>query len=1098
MSHLLRYNASAGSGKTYTLVQLFLVVTLSGRPRWHYDAYSHILCITFTKKATAEMKQRIISQLYMLSHLDLEEELPATVVDLLENITRYSGEKLDVATLRDRARESLHHLLHHYSFLNISTIDSFIQRIFVSLIWELDLTPEFSPSIDSVAFLQKATRRLLQDMSPGSALYTWCSERAERKVLEGRSWRLERMLPQRGFQLFEDRFTLQSESARREFFSVEHFQHIRSTLESEQKRIEKALRDLCTELETQFAANHLDSEAFKYKKNSGWCILKRRIENMHVGGLDVLSARSAAFYESEVAWTNDPTWQSLLARECLPTYRLLCDSIRSQRIWYNTVRLAQRSLSELALLGELRSALITVENQEKSKLLNNIATLLCELAQDNDTSFIYEKMGLRFHSVLIDEFQDTSGLHWQLLHPLVDNALSVGGMGMLVGDVKQAIYRWRGGDWSLLAQEIPAQYERSFGISSHELRRNYRSGQRIVEFNNTIFEEIVTHAPDFLENSLQPDESTPLPFSRDEFAKLLQHDVYPDLQQSDGGDGAGYVSFTLLNSEETDNKSEATEDATAPEISYTLSLLADCIARGIAPEDIAILLRRRKTAQAYAEALLGAGYDVVSQDALLLDASSDVALMLAVLRLSQQNELDTSHIALETALLAQYLDENRARFDFSAYATQPWTAERPESPSALLAAALSWLASLKTLPLLELFDSIAQGLNLPSTHGEMPYLATLRDLVYDYQRTHSNDTTRFLEDYLEQDASQRQLDCPPTPNAIHVLTIHKSKGLQFGVVICPEIQNVIVSPWNDDILWNEIQFPDGSSELLPHGVSKAHLQSLFAPSICREYAQSLIDAINLFYVALTRAKNELYIITRDVSNQRGTDAAKLFLEALQGYAWSNSEPIEGGTNFYYGELPSKREVPKSESTTVVGGNSIVCPFQNARLRVHMLVGNGNEDLATLLLRSESTELGNSLHKLMTQINSTADLPHFSTELVRNQICNVEIAERIAESIRQSIATEPLLANAYREATDRRIWVEHDFVDADGKLLRPDRVVVSDSETLVIDFKFGSARNEYRSQVQRYVRLLEELEFPTPQGLLWYIPPGGDACRVEIC
>ena len=1130
MENLVIYKASAGSGKTFTLVKEFLIralqghKTTSGDTVWSPYGFAHILCVTFTRKATAEMKERITRTLYQIAVND--KKLDSYIAELCETL------ELTSSALRTRARQCLEVILHNYSALSVFTIDSFILQVFDSLVWELNLKPEQHETTNMRALLTAASQYLLQHLSTDTeeakAVYAWCEMHAQNALTQRGSWRTERKLIARGYQMFADDFVLPSVEDRKKLFSLQSFQSMQERLLTTKRSIAEELGDAFRQL-TQI----LESEGVQGTELSqgntarnGWVAMRTQIEKLDKEGDDPLKLSTTVLNWKD----NADKWvkKSQKGREALvqsiennvrPIYQRVC----SQILGYNTTLFALRKLPELGLLNELRAALDNVEREKGVLLLADLAYILHGVAEGNDASFIYERMGTRFQSLFIDEFQDTSRLHWELLKPFVGNAIAEGGMGLLVGDVKQAIYRWRGGDWALLDHEI-IEEANGWEKEVRPLETNYRSALEVVTFNNELFQSLCEVIK---QNYIGEFVTLAREAEIDNIGDLLESycqniDKIYTLNQKYRADApSGYIELALFPiakkpsveaESETDKEEESTEQEVLEdtlEVQYTLELLKRFREAKIPFNQIAILVREGRTAQRYADALTREGIEVISQDAFLLDKSQDVQLMMAALRvaISQENP-EYNYESLDVMLLAQYFE----RLDYPPEEMGAhWTHERRTNYSDNLQQVIKWLRSMGTLPLLNLFDNIAYGLHLPSSPSEMPYFSNLRDRVYAFQKGGESGTFQFINAYDEEDETRRIIEAPANENAVNIMTIHKSKGLEFEVVICPEINFSFFKNNSNEILWaSEVGLDDAHLPLLPHGNEKYHFSSFFARNLLEEYYLSTVDTLNLLYVAFTRAKSQLYLIATDVEPKKTTlsnNLADYLLPALkdtfQKLAPDQNREL-GQTDlqvapviFCYGSPSMQRVESGHQPTSLLQPRAYNKDERFKQVEIHVRQALEEEALSfrELINRSQAANLGTLLHKFMMEVNSVADLERLVEHFTRNGLTAYEESTVLVQMLQTAMCAPPLAAcyNAQRE-----VWIEHEFVDKQGRIVRPDRIVFFEDQTVVIDFKFGSPQEHHRKQIERYKALLRALNYPAPQGILWYIDVRAATYQVVEC
>lgn len=1111
MANLVIYKASAGSGKTYTLVKEFLVRALKGghatphRSGWSPYTFAHILCVTFTRKATAEMKERIIRALYRLATNDPKADYHNELCQTLE---------IEPSVLQERAKRCLEAILYNYSALSVCTIDSFIQQVFDSLVWELNLKPEQRETTNASALLTAAAQYLLQnlstDTSEAKAVYEWCANHAQDALLRNGNWRTERKLVSRGFQLFSDDFVLLPQSERDTLFSLQNFQAMQELLLKKQEQLLEAANACFSQMESALNEAGIATEDLSNGNTArnGWVAMQKLVEKLRQKEPLEISSTIRKWSGDVECWVAKSRKERdsilhTIETQILDDYNRLCDLIPS----FNTVVLALRKLPALGLLNELRSSLDHVEREKGLLLLADLAYILHGVAGSDDASFIYERMGVRFQALFIDEFQDTSRLHWELLKPFVGNAIAEGGMGLLVGDVKQAIYRWRGGDWELLDHEI-LQENNGWEKEERALDTNFRSAREVVEFNNALLENLREEIKQNYVGEFQT--LYPKDVVKDDKALLAQFqqriDAIYTVQQAPRPDAPiGYVELALFPiiekkkepaSEENTEKEEETSTEASSEILYTLETIQKLRNEGVTLSQIAILVREGRTAQLFAEALTEAGIEVISQDAFLLDKSQDVQIMLAALRIAiGQEQTEAHHESLDVMLLAQFFEKlDHANEQHGAF----WTKERNPNYSENLQHALQWLRSMATLPLLDLFDNIAYGLHLPSAPSEMPYFSNLRDRVYAFQKSGENGTYQFLTTYEEEEASRRTIEAPTNENAVNIMTIHKSKGLEFEVVICPEVDFSLFKSSDSALMWAaNVEIDRERLPRLPHGNEKIHFASYFAPNLLEEYYRSAVDTLNLLYVAFTRAKYRLYLVTTEVkesktlSNNLSSYLIPALKKTFETLGTSNSStPVQEHGNeppkiLCYGEMRALPSAPHNTTTQLLRPRQYNANdrFQGVQINVKQALDDSSLSFDELLKRSQAATLGTLLHKFMMGVNTTDDLSLLAEHLTRNKVCTNEQATQIVAMLRDAMQQNVLKACYEKE---QEAWAEHEFLDKGGKIVRPDRIVFFETHTVVIDFKFGNEQPQHKRQISRYKALLTELGYPTPQGILWYI------------
>ncbi|KQM08966.1 MAG: hypothetical protein AL399_04365 [Candidatus [Bacteroides] periocalifornicus] len=1163
MASLKLYDASAGSGKTHTLVLEYLTHLLadSAAPSadspttpWMPTRYASTLCVTFTNKATAELKSRIVGTLYSLVKAESSPMLP--------DLAAATG--LGVATLRARAARCLKAILHHYSQLGVSTIDSFVERMGKSLFWEIGVPGDTRVMLDQERLIDDGIVRLLSNLDPESAIFSWIRTLILENLENGQPWHLVPAVQKRAQQLFQPVFQLMAPEKRAEFFSPTLLVPLRKYLTETAREALNSLKQQAEVLENLRLQFGIATDVFSYSSNgtSHWDKSVAKVLAHTEGDLPELGSRAiAACHDGELWFAKSIQGRSALIgiveQHLLTPYREFIVSYIRLCALYCTATRTRNLLPHLGMLHDLRECINTAELEQHSLLLADTTSLLVALSGGDDLSFVYEKMGTRYDSLLIDEFQDTSRLHWRLLAPLVHNSLAQGGISLLVGDVKQAIYRWRGGDWQLLARDIPEEFARVFGIDKHVLEYNYRSSPSVVKFNNQLFSKALenliafcaekankAYPPEYEAIEAYPELKRAVDQTLSQFTTTLRA-AYEGLQQKSPREDvdAGHVELLLAKEPEV----SPLENATAEEeraisqavVELTLQQIDHLIdTEGLAPSDIAILVRRSKSAVPIANAILAHNtqrankYGVVSQEALLLDLSPNVQFMLAALR-----AVAGVHSHVDTALIARHLDSLQGfsplewasrlmglsprKASHQSPQLSPSTSRHdctpPKPHNSMVDSTLAWLRRLRSLPILEAFDAIAEGLKLPTSPGELPYLSALRDMVHSFPSEQGSTLAAFIQRYQEQDASKRMLPLSQSSSSVNVLTIHKAKGLEFKAVICPEVDwDIIALPsLQTEIIWAPPVGPELENLLLPTRLSLGNGNSnspLHAPAVLEEHCLAGADALNLLYVAFTRAKDWLSIIyapkgkKTEKSSVKSTQAGKktngrtytqLLESALAAIGWDCEEEADTHVKYSLGRFSATPSAPSDTPIAIRPPSREERPlFATTPLPIRISIPERNTlEYEQATRRRAARTLGESLHALLQAANKAEDIAAGIAALSASGMLKPEAASQLIATIGQ-MAGEPPLAHLF--SGDYTAIAERDILAQDGQTHRPDRIAISESETLVVDFKFGRPQASHSRQVARYCQLLQELGYARPQGYLWYLRPDtGQGALVEV-
>lgn len=1083
------YNASAGAGKTDTLAIRYVAHILQGGragEAWRGYRYRSTLCVTFTRKATAEMKERILRTLYNLSR----GEAAAYIVEGVANLTALAPQEI-----QQRAGEALHAIVHDYSQLSVSTIDSFIQRMATSLLWELGVGGEMRVSLSTRAMVDAATKQLFsQPALPGSDLLAWLSDLLEERLAEGGDYRLSEMVADYGDTLFRDSFAGQRVEERDRLFSLERERAVREAIESVRDagahRVAIARSALVAAMEV---AGIKTAEEFKGKSRSFMKSVLRETEVTPTQAWNALSNSAVKAYSDPDEWFGKDKREERqpVITYLMPVYRQLVDAYTAVRRSMLTCKVCRPLLANISALTLLRRELNREERASGVLLLEDLATMLLDLGGEQEASFIYERMGTRYDSFLIDEFQDTSRRHWRLFVELVRNGLAEGGLAMLVGDVKQAIYRFRGGDWKLLAHEIPD----SFGVEPIHLEYNYRSSYNVVQFNNYFFRRLMSSAlVGYCEDLAQECDTEALSVPERERFNAKRREYLGDsacgvpgiVQQAYSGveqlvsprtkEGDGYVQFCWF-------LEKASDEAKAqyPPEQYVVAQLEQVIDRqGVPQRDVAVLVRRNEEAADVLTAVLANNKNrkgkepirIITSDALSLDSSPDVQLVLSVLRMAVQPDVmgpASRGKSLEWIVLSRYCMPESLRSGAWTMGLDAAAAQRERE----------WIASLAMQPLLEAFDAVCTRYGVPLSDA---YISDLYSRMYSYQRDESVDARGFLEWYDALEPSERTIELPETLDAVKLLTLHKSKGLEFRVVLVP------MCGWRfrakPPHQWGEVQQEGWPDSLLPfRGVKEARASYFFLDALEEAWLEA-IDSVNLLYVAFTRAKEQLYV---NAPGRRADSVWKYLLRPVLGETfgiWSAIESDGVRCIAELGEMPKVLAGQKREGRVEVEIKTE--QSRRALPRMKQTIRRGRTFEAEVG-RQRSRSLGEALHALFEARPSREQFFSAVQPFIDVGVLTPARVEVLWGEVEEDLQRSPL-----REcfAEGACVFGERDIL-IDGKVVRPDRVVELEGRAVVIDYKFAgrdSQHAKYVAQVEGYMSALRAMGYAKVEGYLWYVDP----------
>jgi ATP-dependent exoDNAse (exonuclease V) beta subunit len=1071
MSKLIVYRASAGSGKTFRLAAEYIKQLIS-KP----DSYRNILAVTFTNKATAEMKGRILNELFAISQGDLTP------------MQKQIAEELGIAngTIQVRAQKALTFILHDYSRFSISTIDSFVQRVIQALLWEIGEQGGVDIELDTAPVLEHAADNLLDSAAKFDDLLHWLTSMGHSLMDEGNSWDVRRKLMELGKQLFTEKFRLMSQEDIQKFSDKEKILALKELLQVLIKDVVIDLNSTANAAFEQLEKRGIEPNTFLhgskgvmgfFSKCSNIDMSTDELPTYAARVLDAYTDPTGESWVTKAMFSNKVVfepYESAVKEVLHPSLCSLIEILSKRNAHFISAKLVLKNLENLALIGDLWSEVRDLSHSEGFLLLSDSGHLLREFVKETDAPFVYEKVGTRYDVFMIDEFQDTSEVQWHNFKPLIENSLAQDKFSMIVGDVKQSIYRWRNGDWSILASGVDNDFK-FFGTEKISLDTNRRSLPAIVDFNNRFFEK----ARDIAKESIGKDllEAKNLDTNK----LLIQvENAYRDIQQISNvtqDTQNGYVEVRFCKKE--DNTDFAEQLSTElPQL--ILNILAN---HNLA--DIAILVRGKSDGQQVANILLEHNRKepqkknhiaFVSQEGLKLNSSSVVRLLIAAFRIvhDSANEIAKRILAKEMLTLKEVTLPN-------------W---HNSFQASNLTEEVEWLGSLNTRPLQEVFEAIASKYNLFEVKGELAYLAELHEHIATIGSKGGGDVNRFLS-WWEQKGEAMALSVPDSANALSIITIHKSKGLQFPVVIIPYANWPFRPSGKQPLLWVQIdQEPFNILPKYPINISKSASQSLFAEDIFEENMKEFVDNINMLYVAFTRPQKELYIfvplskseIEKKVDN---VNSASKLIRSIVPELHKDIQSLEEDEVYKFGE-PFKKILKQGlasdnskDSNWIIDSYPVGQTFQGVKLRLEA------EDFfsSTPTQGSDTLKYGKVMHELFSNIRTIDDVDKAIQKLVVDGLVESREFSSLSKRVNEIIRIQPFI-DWFSGNWD--IKTEETIVTPEGYNYRPDRVMIKGEKVIVVDFKFGAEKPNHQKQVLSYMKLLERMGYRSVKGFIWYV------------
>ncbi len=1039
-------SASAGSGKTYRLAYKFVHDVIK-----HYTSkpylYRAILAVTFTNKATEEMKSRILKEIHSLIATPEQS-------GYMKRLQSELG--LSQNEISQRAKAIQSSILHDYSRFTVLTIDKFFQRILRAFIKELGIDLNYNIELDTSTILTLSTDAMIEEMTIDEKLQTWIMEFAEECIDEGQRWDIRNKILSLGEELFK-------ESNKQTILNSTSKEDLLQIIRHADKRSMQAKTE-CQKLGTKAMEiindSGLDAVCFfgKNQKNGLIQFFSRAAEAEPIIPSDKLKLRITNLKN----WTASDVSKQVkiqvgeLAVQLQPILSDLCSICdKNQKLWCS-LPFIKATFRSYALLQDIYQKVQQQCEQEGVMLLPETKYILSRFVAGNDAPFIYEKIGNRFERYMIDEFQDTSAKEWENFVPLLKNAMSQSEDSpiLIVGDVKQSIYRWRGGDWRILNSGVESDLG-SDNIDVEIMSNNYRSLKQIVEFNNMAVERVV--AKDNAQLNIQLQEAA----EEQKLSKEAQLELtdtlisaYNDHAQTPQikSEQQGYV------------RVERFDSTCEPPL---VKCIESIIKRGYSYKDILILCRDKKDGEKAANILLeykrrNNSFNIMTQDSLIISRSPISQFVIAVLRLSQ-NIKDSISCAMMNDYLGRKYSEPLQEED------------------------IALLSRISQLTPEEAFEHIVAHYSLCDNKQEIAYLQALHEQIISFNTSKVADIQLFLKMWDDK-GSEKSLSVEKSDNTIELMTIHKAKGLEKKVVIIPYCSWGL-NPRPNNFVWAT---PDTQADdvarigRFPINYKTDMENSIFSDDYFREKVYSHVDGINLLYVALTRAKEELYAFIP--SNAKENTIGKLFWSVLSDSAVTDEET---GNEIVEFGVPINCDADNSNELSLA--TNILFneyPTTLAKMRLSLPQQRYYEESNKLSAR----DMGILMHSILSEATDLASIKERITAAYKAGKLDQSQSSELLTSIEREFEKE--LVRSWFGKWDE-IRNENDIIGSHIiGTRRPDRVMIKGDKAVVVDYKFGAEKlKAHQKQIANYMGLLSQMGYSEIEGYIWYLSMG-EIVKVE--
>lgn len=1018
--------ASAGSGKTYSLARQYISLLLKSNDRY---AYRHILAVTFTNKATDEMKNRILKELYIMSTDPSRSGYRSWFIPSLFP---------DEAAMQDKAGKVLQDILHDYSAFAVSTIDRFFQQTLKAFSREIGHFASYQVELDKDSLVAESVDRILDSLTEeNSGLLAWLTDNVLEQIEQGGRYNMDANLLEMAKRL---------KSPQRQT-AIEQTGVDPELLSSKENLL--AIRERCREIRTAFKESLQNSakQAVDVMESVGVHpdesyrkFLGKLYDYVEIDEQEGIEPPKDTFFAR--AADHEQWFTKAKAKTLLPlVYPYLeaplndfCDLWGREYAVYNTAKILDDQLYGLGVASELSRTFQELMKEKNVLCIDDSNDLLRDIIDGSDAPFVYEKLGVRFEHFLLDEFQDTSEVQWRNFSPLLKNSESQGGENLIVGDVKQSIYRWRGSDWKLLDETVPAEFD---GYKETVLDTNYRSLSNIIGFNNDFF-NAAAKALDALDGKTDYG-----PMAR------IYADVSQKVAQNDKPGGS--VALTFCNADD--------------ELEHVLRSVHKAQGAGAQLSDIAVLVRSNATGESVASYLIENGIDVVTDDSLKVKNALTVRRLVSLMS-NVDNPDDTV-----SGFLAEMMD-----------------VDVPDSGASLIDMTESLLRSIQ----------VGED---DSWKGELLHIQSFMDNIQDYVSKNGNSLRGFLKYWEGENPS---ISSPSSGESVRVMTIHKSKGLDFPYVIIPFAENI--SLFKADNHWCRPDIRGTHLEDVADGIydvklSKSTENSLFAEDYQKENFLQRVDNINTLYVAMTRAALGMHIIAKTPSAdcRKAVEEGRLpdfkdFSQILYWYVSGLSfSGVRTGADedsqwFEIGDIVDFNSHRKESRTqTLAFPMTDGSEFPSFRVRGRLKL---SADAADFFKEDEAGVSASNrirgivLHDILAQVKTSHDLRSAVDYARMSGDLTAEEAETAFDLLRTAI--DSVQERGWFADDVTQMYNEVSLIDTDGEISRPDRVMIRNGKVVIVDYKFGEHQRKYETQVRKYMDIWHRMGYEGVSGFLWYV------------
>ncbi|APA00911.1 UvrD-helicase domain-containing protein [Flavobacterium commune] len=1036
------YDASAGSGKTYALVKEYLKIILVAPKN---DAYRNILAITFTNKAVHEMKSRIVGSLSEFA----KDEPSKKAQDLMRDLA--IDTQLSLIQIKTKSKQIIKHIIHNYAAFDISTIDKFTHKVIRAFAHDLNLPMTFEVTLDTENLLTEAIDAIIAQAGEDETLTKLLIDFTMEKTDDDKSWDISREIMETGKLVL-------NENNRNEITQF-HDKSIAEFVE-----IKKKLLVVCKDLEKENVA--FAEAALILIENNGIDLksFSRGTFPNHLASIrdGKYNPKNKTFHEFDDIVINKTAKDRALIENLIPELLQILATIYKNFEKRDFYKAFLKNITPLSLLNTVSNELAKIQEEQNVLSISEFNAIIHREIQNQPAPFIYERLGERYRHFFIDEFQDTSEMQWQNLIPLIDNALSgqddYGEKGtlMIVGDPKQSIYRWRGGK---AEQFIELSKDNNpFNNPDKKLEhldKNYRSYSQIIEFNNDFFKLLSSE------------------FEHPDYKDLYENHSHQHINDKKGG----YVNISFIPKTETAEESEEEVlDKTELYVLATLNTIQKVLKQGFEYKDIVILTRKRSEGIAIASYLTEQNIPLLSSETLMIQNATEVRLIIHLLKYLKNNA-DLESKANFLHYIAKNIQDQMPVHDFIAKGMQQKQEADFEKWLMSFDISLSF-QNIRKKSLYEAVEIIVSKFLSDITSSGNAYVQYFLDIVLERDVRNQAGIADFLI-FWDKNGEKFSIPSPEGNNAVRIMTIHKSKGLEFPVVIMPFAEEDYNRKPKDK-LWLD-------AEEMDLGLPKALIDNSSAVEGFGEEAklvydqkkqEELLDNVNVLYVALTRAEEQLYVVSNMNLSKKGeipkNNMCAFFINYLMNKGLFDESKLEYG---FGNRIKISSETKHIDTSKPIENVAVTLNPKNIKIAQREALMWGTH-------QQESIEYGNVVHEILSFVKTKKDVDLAVDKAIENGLINSIQKELVYKKI-QEIVSHTELELFFAEGN--QVLNEQTIVQKKGAVVKPDRMVITQEKAVfLLDYKTGIPNAKYNRQLEDYQYAIEQMGFKVQKKVLVYI------------